>query len=127
MAEEKKKSSLALGLFLLGTVLFLGGGGYLYFKIFSQETQNKLSRTLQNWTGVKGTLDIYAGGEVVQRFINIDKMTTGTGTDDGKSRPYRYAFGVWDKNLNRVADPGEPTVYFEISDYSTQYVFYQTE
>ncbi len=127
MSEEKKKSSIFVGLIIFGLVVLIGGGGYLYFKLFSQETQNRLSRTLQNWTGVNGTLDIYAGGKVVQRFIKIDKMTTGKGTDDGGIRPYRYGFGVWDKNLNGQKDPDEPTVYFEISDYSTQYVFYQTE
>jgi len=130
MTENKSSgfsSGVIIGIILFGILLLLGGGSYLYFKLFSQETQNRLSRTLQNWSGVNGTLDIYAGGEVVQRFIKIDKMSTGKGTDDGGVRPYRYGFGVWDKNLNRAEDPGEPTVYFEISDYSTPYVFYQTE
>ena len=126
MTQETPKTP-AVFILLLGLVIVAGLGGFVYFKFFSQETQNRLSRTLQNWTGVNGTLDIYAGGEVVQRFINIDKLTTGKGTDDGGIRPYRYGFGVWDKNLNRVADEGEPTVYFEISDYSTSYVFYQSE
>lgn len=125
--EKPKKSGLFIVALVLGAIFLTGGFGYLYIKIFSQETQNRLSRTLQNWTGVNGTLDIYAGEKLVQRFINIDKLTTGKGTEDGDVRPYRYGFGVWDKNLNHKKDPDEPTVYFEISDYSTQYIFYQTE
>jgi hypothetical protein len=30
-----------------------------------------------------------------------------------------------DANLNGTKDPGEKKVYFEVSDYSTSYVFYE--
>jgi hypothetical protein len=30
-----------------------------------------------------------------------------------------------DENFNWLADPGEKKVYFEVSDYSTSYVFYE--
>ena len=123
---KSHKGALILLASLLGGGLLFGGGGYLYLKFMGQESKNRWSRAVQNWTGVDGTLDIYAGGEVVQRFIHVEKLTTGKGTDDGKSRPYRFGYGIWDKNLNRVADEGEPTTYFEISDYSTRYVFYGT-
>ena len=33
--------------------------------------------------------------------------------------------GVVDENFNWSKDPGEKKVYFEISDYSTSYVFYE--
>jgi len=104
-------------LLLIGTVvLFLG---------CTQETQNKLSRSIQNWTGTDGILEIYAGDKLVKRFLDIDKLTTATGTDNDKDRPYRYGYGYNDKNLNGKKDDGEHRVYFEFSDYSTNYIFYE--
>ncbi len=91
----------------------------------TQETQNSLSRSLQNWTGTNGVLDIYAGNKLVHKFIKIDKVSTAYGSNDGKMRPYRYGYGVDDLNFNGKADPGEKKVYFEFSDYSTSYVFYE--
>jgi len=91
----------------------------------TQETQNSLSRSLQNWTGTNGVLDIYAGDKLVHKFINIDKLSTAKGTNDGNSRPYRYGYGIDDLNLNGKKDAGEKKVYFEFSDYSTSYVFYE--
>lgn len=91
----------------------------------TQETQNKFGRGLQNWTGTNGVLDVYSGGKLVMRFIKIDKLSTGKGTDDGSPRPYRYSYGVLDENFNYKVDTGEKKVYFEVSDYSTQYVFYE--
>ena len=96
-----------------------------FFTGCTQETQNKLGRGIQNWTGTNGVLDIYSGGKLVMRFIKIDKMSTGKGTSDGAVRPYRYSYGVIDSNFNFNADSGEKKVYFEVSDYSTQYVFYE--
>jgi hypothetical protein len=91
----------------------------------TQEQQNKIKRDVQNWTGTNGVLEIYAGDKVVRRFLKIDKMSTALGTDDGKPRPYRYGYGVLDENLNMIADPGEKRVYFEISDYASNYVFFE--
>ncbi len=91
----------------------------------TQETQNTLSRSLQNWTGTNGVLDIYAGDKLVKRFIKIDKVSTAYGSNDNKLRPYRYGYGIDDKNMNLKADPGEKKVYFEFSDYSTSYIFYE--
>ena len=102
---------------LIVSVLLLAG--------CTQETQNKLSRSIQNWTGTDGTLEVYAGDKLVKKFIDIDKLTTASGTDDGGSRPYRYGYGINDKNFNGKKDNGEKRVYFEISDYSTSYVFYE--
>jgi hypothetical protein len=90
----------------------------------TQETQNKIGRSFQNWTGANGVLDIYAGENLVMRFIEIDKLTTAGATQGSGSRPYRFGYGIMDKNLNGQKDPGERKVYFEISDYSTNYVFY---
>lgn len=91
----------------------------------TQETQNSLSRSLQNWTGTNGVLDIYAGEKLVHKFIKIDKVSTAYGSNDGKMRPYRYGYGVDDLNMNGQVDPSEQKVYFEFSDYSTSYVFYE--
>ncbi|PTQ87990.1 hypothetical protein [Agitococcus lubricus] len=91
----------------------------------SQEQQNKISRSLQNWTGTNGVLEIYAGDKLVRRFIQVDKLSTATGTEDGVIRPYRYGYGVLDENLNMVVESTEKKVYFEISDYSTAYVFFE--
>ncbi len=99
--------------------------GAFVFSSCTQETQNSLSRSLQNWTGTNGVLDIYAGEKLVHRFINIDKLSTAKGTTDGNPRPYRYGYGVDDINLNGKKDPGEEKVYFEFSDYSTSYIFYE--
>jgi hypothetical protein len=91
----------------------------------TQETQNEISRGIQNWTGTNGVLDIYAGDKLVQRFIKIDKISTALGTTDDKPRPYRYGYGYVDVNQNFIVDNGEKKVYFEISDYSTNYIFYE--
>jgi len=91
----------------------------------TQETQNKLSRSIQNWTGTNGTLEVYAGSKLVKKFIDIDKLSTASGTDDGVTRPYRYGYGVLDSNFNSKKDDGEKRVYFEFSDYSTSYIFYE--
>ncbi len=95
------------------------------FTACTQETQNSISRSIQNWTGTSGVLDIYAGEKLVKRFIKIDKISTAYGTNDGKPRPYRYGYGYDDKNFNLKQDPGEQKVYFEFSDYSTSYIFYE--
>ncbi len=91
----------------------------------TQEQQNKISRDIQNYTGTNGVLEIYAGDKVVRRFLKIDKISTALGTDDGKARAYRYGYGILDENLNMIADAGEKKVYFEISDYATNYVFFE--
>ncbi len=101
----------------LAAMIFLGG--------CTQETQNVIGRSIQNWTGTDGVLDVYAGEKLVKRFVKIDKLTTAHGTSDGGMRAYRYGYGVDDKNFNLKADEGEKKVYFEISDYSTSYVFYE--
>lgn len=91
----------------------------------TQETQNKLGRSIQNWTGTDGVIEIYAGDKLVRRFLEIDKLSTATGTDNGADRPYRFGYGIFDANLNSKVDPGEKKVYFEFSDYSTSYVFFE--
>ena len=105
-------------LLILGAILSLFAG-------CTQESQNRISRSIQNWTGTNGVLDVYAGNKLVKRFIKIDKISTAYGTDDHKPRPYRYGYGYDDKNFNFKVDPGEKKVYFEFSDYSTSYIFYE--
>ena len=91
----------------------------------TQETQNKVGRALQNWTGTEGVLDVYAGEKLVNRFINIDKLSTAMSTQGNEARPYRFGYGTLDLNKNFKVDPGEKKVYFEFSDYSTSYIFYE--
>lgn len=90
----------------------------------TQETQNKLGRSIQNWTGTNGVLDIYMGEKLVQRFIKIDKLSTAEATQGDTSRNYRYGYGYMDTNFNYKVDEGEKKLYFEISDYATPYIFY---
>ncbi len=97
----------------------------ILFTACTQETQNKMGRSIQNWTGANGMLDIYMGGKLVQRFIKIDKLSTAEGTEGGGSRNYRYGYGYLDLNFNNKVDEGEKKLYFEISEYSTPYIFYE--
>lgn len=92
----------------------------------TQETQNQIGRSLQNWTGVNGVLEIYAGDKLVRRFIHIDKLTTATGTQTASDRPYRFGYGVLDEDLDGTKGPAERRVYFEFSDYATNYIFYES-
>ena len=92
----------------------------------TQEKQNEIMRSVQNWTGTNDVLEVYAGEKLVKRFIKIDKMSTAYGTEDKTARPYRYGYGVLDENLNGTQDDGEKRVYFEVSDYSTSYVFHES-
>ncbi len=92
--------------------------------LFQAEKRNQLARKLMNWTGADGVLEVYSGGKLVCRFLKISKVSPALGTDDGLVRPYRYGTGILDVNLNGVVDPGEEEKYFEISAYSTEYVFY---
>jgi hypothetical protein len=109
---------MSVRLAILGFPLLLAAG-------CTQETQNIVGRTVQNWTGTDGVLDIYAGDKLTMRFIKIDKVSTAYGTKDSNPRPYRYGYGYVDENFNYVVDRGEKKVYFEFSDYSTSYVFYE--
>ncbi|WP_280155251.1 hypothetical protein [Piscinibacter sp. XHJ-5] len=92
----------------------------------TQERQNQLKREIQNWTGTNGVLEVYAGDKLVRRFMRIDKMSTAYGTDDARPRSYRFGYGILDENLNGLVDPGEKRVYFEVSDYATNYVFFES-
>lgn len=92
----------------------------------TQETQNTISRSIQNWTGTDGVLDVYAGDKLVKRFIKIDKISTAMATSGAsEARAYRFGYGVLDANQNYQVDPGEKKMYFEFSDFSTPYIFYE--
>ena len=90
----------------------------------TQETQNELGRSIQNWTGTDGVLEVYAGEKLVRRFLQVDKLSTALGTRDDAPRSYRFGYGVLDENLNGARDPQEAKVYFEVSALSN-YVFYE--
>lgn len=105
--------------------ILTGASAVFLLAACTQEQQNTISRDIQNWTGTNGVLEIYAGDKLVRRFIKVDKLSTAMGTEDNKPRPYRFGYGVLDENLNMVADSGEKKVYFEISDYASNYVFFE--
>ena len=107
-----KKIVLGMGLL----ALLVGG--------CTQETQNKISRGIQNWTGTNGVMDIYAGEKLIMRFIKVDKMTTGIGRSDGQARAYRYSYGYLDENFNYKVDKGEKKLYFEVQNF-TNAIFYE--
>ncbi len=112
-----KTNSLILTFILLASLTV--------FSACTQETQNRIGRSIQNWTGVSGVLEVYSGGKLIKRFIKIDKLSTAAGTKERVQRPYRFGYGIIDANLNGKADPDEKKVYFEFSDYSTNYVFFE--
>lgn len=109
-----KKQILSSSLLLL-TILLISG---------CEEKQNKINRYLQNWTGVDGVLEVYAGDKLVKRFMKIDKLSTAESTEGRASRACRYGYGYLDKNQNFKVDSDEKKTYFEVSDYST-YVFFE--
>lgn len=106
-------------LFLAAVAVLIGLGGC------TQETQNRIGRGIQNWTGTNGVLEVYSGEKIMRRIIEIDKLTTATSTEGKTQRPYRYGYGVLDENLNFKKDDGEREIYFEISDYATNYFFFE--
>jgi len=105
-------------------LLLLSATAVLLLTGCTQESQNKFGRSIQNWTGTNGVLDVYTGGKLVHRFLKVDKLSTGTGREDNQPRAYRFGYGVMDLNFNMRADDGEKKVYFEIGDYNN-YVFYE--
>jgi len=117
MKNSFKMKYLALGASAVAILFTLGA--------CTQEQQNKLGRDIQNWTGTNGVLEVYAGDKLVRRFLKVDKLSTAMGTDDNKPRPYRFGYGVLDENQNMQADAAEKKVYFEVSDYATNYVFFE--
>lgn len=108
-----KKSLITIS--LIAAALFISG---------CEEKQNKINRYLQDWTGVNGVIEIYAGEKLIKRFIRIDKLSSAIATEGKESRAYRYGYGFLDENLNFKKDANEKKVYFEVSDYST-YVFFE--
>ena len=90
----------------------------------TQEAQNQLGRTIQNWTGTNGVLEVFSGDKLVHRFIKIDKLSTAYGTSDRQARGYRFGYGVADTDFDGKVGPGEKKVYFEVAEFAT-YVFYE--
>lgn len=118
MINMKRSTTLSL-LLMTSAIFFIVSG-------CTQETQNKIGRAIQNWTGTDGVLEIYAGEKLVKRFVKIDKISTAASSDGGNmARPYRFGYGVLDENMNMKADPDEKRVYFEFSDFSTPYIFFE--
>ena len=106
--------------------LILSSVFLLVLSACTQESQNQWGRSIQNWTGINGVLEIYAGEKLVKRFIQVDKLTTASATEGGVPRPYRFGYGVLDENLDGLKSTDEKRVYFEFSDYSTSYIFHES-
>jgi hypothetical protein len=104
---------------------FLSGLVLLFLAGCTQETQNTLGRTVQNWTGTNGVLEIYARDKLVQRFLQIDKLSTVSDAVAPFSSVVRYGYGYVDKNLNFMVDPDEKKGYFEISAYANNAIFFE--
>jgi hypothetical protein len=94
-AKENRMTHRKLRYATVGIALMLG-----LLAGCTQETQNQIGRSVQNWTGTNGVLDIYAGDKLTMRFIGIDKLSTAYGTHEDAIRPYRFGYGTVDKNLN---------------------------
>ena len=110
-----KKQILSTAL-LVGAALLISG---------CEERQNKINRYIQNWTGVDGVIEVYAGDKLIKRFMKIDKLSTAIATEGGNAaRNYRYGYGYLDVNQNFKIDETERKVYFEVSDYAT-YIFFE--
>lgn len=90
----------------------------------TQEAQNQLGRSIQNWTGTNGVLEVYAGDKLIRRFVKIDKLSTAYGTSDRQARGYRFGYGIADTDLDGHPGASEKKVYFEVSEFAT-YVFYE--
>jgi hypothetical protein len=123
LAGNREKENLMMGKLKW---MFIAGLLMMSVAACTQETQNKIGRSIQNWTGTDGILEIYAGDKLVRRFVHIDKISTAYGTNDQNPRPYRFGYGVLDENFNGTKDTNEKKVYFEFSDYSTSYVFFES-
>ena len=72
------------------SVLALTIATAIWFAGCTQESQNQLGRSIQNWTGTDGVLDVFAGEKIAMRIIKIDKLTTAEGTNDHVPRAYRW-------------------------------------
>ena len=59
--------------FIKGLVML---GGVVALTACTQETQNKVGRAIQNWTGTNGVLEVYAGDRLVRRFEFSDYSTS---------------------------------------------------
>ncbi len=100
--------------------------GFTCLSACTQEAQNKISRSIQNWTGTNGVVDVVSEGKVIYRWIQVDKLSTAISSDGLKeARSYRFGYGIMDLNQNFIADENEKKVYFEVGDYAT-YVFYES-
>ena len=90
----------------------------------TQEAQNQLGRTIQNWTGTNGVLEVYSGEKLVRRFVKIDKLSTAYGTSDRQARGYRFGYGIADTNLDGLPGADDNKFFFSVSEFAT-YVFYE--
>lgn len=118
------KIKVAIGIFVILISIAL----IIYFRFFfSQERINKISRAISTTLGVNGVVEVYSGGKLIKRFLQVEKLSTAYGTLDKKPRPYRYGFGYVDINQNGKLDNNEKSYgksYFEVPEYST-YLYYE--
>jgi len=114
-----------IGIFSVVAVIIIGGLLLRFF--FTEEAQNKLNRGFTSLIGTKsGCMEFVSAGKTMQRFFNVEKLSTAMGTDDNNVRSYRYGYGYRDANLDDILSKSEKASgkkYFEISDFS-QYIYY---
>ncbi len=91
----------------------------------TQQTQDQIGGSIRHWSGSNGRLAIYAGENLLRRCIDIDKLATALGADDGKPRRYRFGYGLLDGNLGGGKNKSERRVYSEFSDDSSHKVFFE--
>ena len=111
------------GIFLL---LILGVGARF---LITEEGQNRISRSIQNFIGAKyGKVVVYQNGSPVFSAYNVEKLSTAYGTDDGAPRNYRYGYGHIDLNNDGKLDikEKEKKRYFEIPNFAT-YVYFDAK
>jgi hypothetical protein len=117
-----KMKNYGIGLLII-TIL-----GAVIFKLtFTEERQNKISRSITSAFGTKeGCVELRSGGKLTFRFFHVEKLSTAYGTDDDKPRNYRYGYGIRDLNLDNVLSESEKLEgkkYFEVPDFS-DHVYY---
>lgn len=58
------------------------------------------------------------------RYIDIDKLSTSS-TSSSPEQSVRFGYGVMDLNFNYKVEKNEKKVFFELSNSSSEYVFYE--
>ncbi len=68
--------------------------GYIYFRyFFSYEQKNQIRRQIETFTGINLTVTVFAyNGQVVKKWYNVKKITSGKSGDGAGERNYTYFY-----------------------------------